>query len=85
MSNKPKYPDKAKLCYMNTDSFVIHVKTNHFFCISNDINLWFDTSNYIAKLPRSLPIGKNKKILGKFKDELGGKIIGVLCCLKAKT
>ena len=56
-----------------------------FYDISNDINLWFDTSNYIAKLPRSLPIGKNKKILGKFKDELGGKIISELCCLKAKT
>ena len=56
-----------------------------FYDISNDINLWFDTSNYIAKLPRSLPIGKNTKILGKFKDELGGKIISELCCLKAKT
>ena len=83
---KPKYADKAKLCYMDTDSFVIHVKTNDFFHdISNDVNLWFDTSNYITKLPRPLPIGKNKKVLGKFKDELGGKIISELCCLKAKT
>ena len=71
---------------MDTDSFVIHVKTNDFFHdISNDVNLWFDTSNYITKLPRPLPIGKNKKVLGKFKDELGGKIISELCCLKAKT
>ena len=83
---KPKYADNAKLCYMDTDSFVIHVKTNDFFHdISNDVNLWFDTSNYITKLPRPLPIGKNKKVLGKFKDELGGKIISELCCLKAKT
>ena len=73
---KPKYANKAKLWYMDTDSFVIHAKTNDFFHdISNDVNLWFDTSNYITKLPRPLPIGKNKKVLGKFKDQRGGKII----------
>ena len=83
---KPKYADNAKLCYMDTDSFVIHVKTNDFFHdINNDVNLWFDTSNYITKLPRPLSTGKNKKVLVKFKDELCGKIISELCCLKAKT
>ena len=81
-----EYADNAKLSYMDTDSFVIHVKTNDFFHdISHDINLWFDPSNYITKLPRPLPIGKNKKVLGKFKDELDDKIISELCCLKAKT
>ena len=56
---KRRYADNAKLCYMDTDSFVIHVKTNDFFHdISNDVNLWFDTSNYITKLPRPLPIAK---------------------------
>ena len=28
---KPKYQDKAKLCYMNTDSFAIHLKTEDFY------------------------------------------------------
>ena len=28
---KPKYQDRAKLCYMNTDSFVIYVKTEDFY------------------------------------------------------
>ena len=28
---KPKYQDRAKLCYMNTDSFVIHLKTEDFY------------------------------------------------------
>ena len=70
---------------MDTDSFVMHVKTNDFFHdISNDVNLWFDTSNYITKLPRPLLIGKNKKVLGKFKDELGGRIVSELRCVKAK-
>ena len=28
---KPKYKDKAKLCYMDTDSFVIHIETEDFY------------------------------------------------------
>ena len=43
--------------------------------ISNDVEKWFDTSNYDKNDKRSLPIGKNKKVPGLFKDELGGKII----------
>ena len=27
---KPKYQDRAKLCYMDTDSFVIYIKTQRF-------------------------------------------------------
>ena len=73
---KPKYEDKVKLCYTDTDSFIIHVKTEDFFeDISNDVEKWFDTSNYDKNDKRPLPIGKNKKVPGLFKDELGGKII----------
>ena len=28
---KPKYRDKARLCYMDTDSFVIYIKTEDFY------------------------------------------------------
>ena len=43
---KPKYGDKVKLCYMDTDSFVILIFTEYFFeDISNDIERWFDTSS----------------------------------------
>ena len=28
---KPKYNDKAKLCYMDTDSFVMYIKTEDFY------------------------------------------------------
>ena len=71
---------------MDTDSFVMHVNTNDFYHdISNDVNLLFDTSNYSTKLLRPLPIGINKKVLGKFKDELGGKTMSEFCALKAKT
>ena len=44
---KPKYQDKAKLCYMNTDSFIIHIETEDFYKdIVNDVEKWFHTSNY---------------------------------------
>ena len=43
---KPKYRDKAKLCYMDTDSFIIHIKTEGFYeDIADDFEKWFDTSN----------------------------------------
>ena len=44
---EPKYGDRAKLCYTDTDSFIIYIKTEDFFeDISNDVERWFDTSNY---------------------------------------
>ena len=64
---EPKYQDKAKLCYMDTDSFVIHIKTEDFYeDIANDVEKWFDTSNYDENDKRPLPIGKNKKVIGLF-------------------
>ena len=59
---KPKNKGKAKLCYMDTDSFVIHMFTKDFFeGIANDVKRWFDTSNYDKHGKRPLPIGMNKK------------------------
>ena len=58
---KPKYGDRAKLCYTNTDSFIIHIITEYFFeDISNDAKIWYDTTNYDKDDKRPLPIGKNK-------------------------
>ena len=69
---KPKYGDNIKLCYMDTDSFIMHVKTEHFYeDIANDVEKNYDTSNYTVE--RSLPIGKNKKVIGLMKDDLGEK------------
>ena len=71
---KPKYKNDVKLCYMETDSFIMNIKTNDFYKdIANDVENRFDTSNYEVNGP--LPTGKNKKIIGLMKDELGGKII----------
>ena len=83
---KPKYGDKARLCYMDTDSFVMYIKTEDFYKnIASDVEKWFDTSNYNGKYERPLPIGKNKKLIGLFKDELGGKIMTEFCALRAKA
>ena len=81
---KPKYNDNVKLCYMDMDSFVMHIKTNDFYKdISDDVGNKFDTSNYEVKRP--LPIGKNKKVIGLMKDELGGVIITEFIALRPKT
>ena len=73
---KPKYGDKARLCYMDTDSFIMLVQTHDFYIdISNDVERWFDTSNFDENDNRPLEIGKSKKVIGKFKDEIGRKII----------
>ena len=83
---KPKYGDKARLRYMDTDSFVIYTETEDFYKdISNDVERWFDASNYDKKGERPLPTGKNKKVIRLFKDELGGKIMTEFVTLRAKT
>ena len=82
----PKYKEKAKICYMDTDSFVMLIKTEAFYKdIADDVERWFDTSNYDEKGKRLLPIGKNKKVIGLFKNELGGKIMTEFCALRAKA
>ena len=71
---KQKYNDNVKLCYTDTDSFIMNIKTNDFYeDIASDVENKFDTSNYEVNKP--LPTGKNKKVVGLIKDELGGKII----------
>ena len=81
-----KYKDNAKLCYMDTDSFVINIFTQDFFeDINNDVERWFDTPNYDKNDERPLQIGVNKKVIGIFKYELGGKIMKEFCALRAKA
>ena len=81
---KPKYANIVKLCYMDTDSFIMNIKTNDFSeDIASDVENRFDTSNYEANRP--LTTGKNKKIIGLMKDELGRKIIPEFVTLRPKT
>ena len=74
----------AKLCYMDTDSFIIHIKTEDVHeDIADDVGKRFDSPNYENN--RRLPIGKNKEVIGLMIDELGEKIITEFVALKAKT
>ena len=75
------------LCYMDTDSFIVYIKTEY---ICADIakgfevrfdKIWFDTN---FELNRPLPKGKNEKVIGLMKDELGGKIMKEFAALRAK-
>ena len=80
---KPKYSNDVKLCYMETES-LMNIKTEDFYKdIANDVEKRFDTSNY--EVNRPLPTGKNKKLIGLMKDELGGKIITEFVTLRPKT
>ena len=80
---KPKYGDNVKLCHMDTDSFIMHIKTEDFYKdIANDVEERFDTSNYEVNGP--LPIGKNKKVIGLMKDEIGGKSMTEFVALRPK-
>ena len=81
---KPKYGDNMKFGYMDTDSFIMHIKTEDFYKnIAHDVEKGFDISNY--ECDRPLPTGKNKKVIGLMKDELGGKIMTEFVALRPKT
>ena len=82
---KPKYSGNLKLCYMDTDLLVYHIKTEDFYQdIAGDIKDRFDTSGYDKRDARPLPIGLNKKVIGLMKDELGGKIMTEFVVLRPK-
>ena len=82
----PEYGHRAKLCYTDTDSFIIYIKTENFFeDISNDVEKWFDMSNYEKNDKRPLLIRKNIKVPSLFKDELGQKMITEVVALRPKA
>ena len=81
---KPKYNYNVKLCYMGMDSFVKNIKTKDFYKdIANDVEDRFDASN--DEVNRPLPTGKNKKLIGLMKDELGAKVITEFVALRPKV
>ena len=75
----PKYDDKVTLCCMNTDSFIFHIKTDVLYeDIMSDLQKWYDTSKIDLKLGRCIPIGINKGVILKFKDEFNGSLMKTL-------
>ena len=81
---KNKYGDMVKLCYMDTGSLIMNIKTKDFYKdIAQDIEERFDTSNY--DVDRPLHKGKNKKAIGLMRGELGGGTITEFVALRPKT
>ena len=82
---KPKYGEKAKLLFTDTDSLMYEIETEDFYKdISRDVKDRFHTSDYPENHPSGIPTGINKKVLGMFKDEAAGKIIKEFVGLRAK-
>ena len=82
---KPKYRNKAKLLFTDTDSFLYEIQTEDFYKdIAGDVRDRFDTSDYPEGHPSGIPTGINKKVLGMFKDEAAGKVIKGFVGLRAK-
>ena len=76
--------DNARLCYMETDSFIIYVKTEDVYeDTADDAEKRFDISNYEANRP--LSTRKSKKVIGLMKDKLGGKIMTEFAALRPET
>ena len=81
---KPKLQQNVRLCYVDTDSLIIIIKTKDAYEeIVDDVEKIFETSNY--EVNRPLPIGKNKKGIGLMKYGLGGKSMTESVALKPKT
>ena len=70
---KPKYGENTKHCYMDTDSFIVHVKIDDIYKdIAEDVETRFETSNF--EIDKHYLKEKIKKLIGLMKDELGRKI-----------
>ena len=82
---KPKYGDKAKLLFTDTDSLMYEIKTEDFYKdISGDVKDRFDTSDYPPNHISGIPTGCNKKVLGVFKAEVSCRCIEEFVGLRAK-
>ncbi len=80
---KPKWGDRATLLFTDTDSLCYEIKTDDFYeDISEDVNKWYDTSNYDEDHP--LFSKNNKKVVGMMKNECGGKQIIKFVGLRSK-
>ena len=82
---KNKFHNKATLLFTDTDSLAYEIETEDFYKdISDDVRGFFDTSNFPKGHSSGIEVGCNKKVVGMFKDEAGGKIIREFVGLRAK-
>ena len=71
---------------MDNDGSIIYVETEDLYKdISNYVNKWFDNSHYSKDINRLLEKGKNKKVISRFKDEVGGLVMSKFCAHRARS
>ena len=79
---KPKYGDKIRLCFTDTDSLICHIETPDLHDDMAENAHWFDTSNFRPEHP--LFSMMNKRVLGKFKSETADHAPFEFCGLRSK-
>ena len=79
---EPKYNNKIKLIDININYYVIKIEINNLYKDFKEINKYMDFNNYSPEYPNYNKL--NKKVLGKFKDKINGKIIIYFIKLKSK-
>ena len=71
MHLKNHFGDNLKLCYVDTDSYLVKIMGENPYDFIKDNNSLFDTSNYSVNNQHKIQL-LNKKKVGLLKDELGG-------------
>ena len=67
---KARYGHKCELIYTDTDSLLLNIQTEDVYKDMKEDSWLYDTSKYRKDNP--LYLARNKKVLGKMKDECGG-------------
>ena len=81
---KQNFDNNVKLCYMDTDSFIVHMKTKDAYVdLPKDVEKRSDTSHY--EVNRPLRININKKVVGLMKDDFWWKSNDHVCCINTKN
>ena len=79
---KSHYAERVRLLYTDTDSLILQLETDDLYAdMMSDLDA-YDTSNYPTDHPLYSQV--NKKKVGKFKDELGGKMMSEFVALRSK-
>ena len=79
---KPKYGENCQLLYTDTDSLLLHIHCEDFYKDIGETLHLYDTSDYPEDHPQHSMV--NNKIPGKLKDEVSGKPIQEVVCLRSK-
>ena len=79
---EPKYGSNCQLLYTDTDSLLLEINTEDVYKDMGENLNYHDTSHF----PKGHPLHshKNKKVLGKMKDECEGALISEAACLRSK-